>query len=70
MIIYFIIEEPCLGYFTEKVSQTPDGLARSWAAAPLRNCLTSSSTLFTQPKAAGASPRMEASGFHPDQRSD
>ena len=23
MIIYFIIEEPCLGYFTEKVSQTP-----------------------------------------------
>lgn len=22
MIIYFIIEEPCLGYFTEKVSQT------------------------------------------------
>ena len=30
----------------------------------------SSSTLFTQPKAAAASPRMEASGFHPDRRSD
>ena len=25
MIIYFIIEEPCLGYFTEKVSQTRCG---------------------------------------------
>ena len=30
----------------------------------------SSSTLFTQPKAAAASPRTEASGFHPDRRSD
>ena len=27
-------------------------------------------TLFTQPKAAAASPRTEASGFHPDRRSD
>ena len=35
-----------------------------------RNCLTSSSTLFTQPKAAAASPKTEASGFHPDRRSD
>ena len=32
--------------------------------------LASSSTLFTQPKAAAASPRTEASGFHPDRRSD
>ena len=39
-------------------------------SAPRRNCLTSSSTLFTQPKAAAASPRTEASGFHPDRRSD
>ena len=44
--------------------------ARSLATAPRRNCLTSSSTLFTQPKAAAASPRAEASGFHPDRRSD
>ena len=34
------------------------------------HALTSSSTLFTQPKAAAASPRTEASGFHPDRRSD
>lgn len=27
-------------------------------------------TLFTQPKAAAALPRAEASGFHPDRRSD
>ena len=27
------------------------------SAGPRRNCLTSSSTLFTQPKAAAASPR-------------
>ena len=32
--------------------------------------MTSSSTLFTQLKAAAASPRTEASGFHPDRRSD
>ena len=32
--------------------------------------MTSSSTLFTQPKAAAASPRTEACGFHPDRRSD
>ena len=32
--------------------------------------MTSSSTLFTQPKAAAASPRTEASGFHSDRRSD
>ena len=32
--------------------------------------MTSSWTLFTQPKAAAASPRTEASGFHPDRRSD
>ena len=32
--------------------------------------MTSSSTLFTQPKAAAASPRTEASGFHPARRSD
>ena len=44
--------------------------ARSLATAPRRDCLTSSSTLFTQPKAAAASPRTEASGFHPDRRSD
>ena len=32
--------------------------------------MTSSSTLFTQPKAAAASPRTEASGSHPARRSD
>ena len=32
--------------------------------------MTSSPTLFTQPKAAAASPRTEASDFHPDRRSD
>ena len=39
-------------------------------SAPRRNCLTSSSTLFTQPKAAAALPRTEASGFHPGRCSD